>query len=627
MTGEDSPQPVDLARATDFALHGVRVRPSVRRIGDGAAQQTLEPRVMQVLVALARRFGEVVSRDALIATCWDGRIVGDEAITVCITKLRRIGLAHGAFRIETVPRVGYRMLEPEPSARGDRAPPRRRSTRALVLAAIAVAALAAGAVVYALRKPAPALPPPVPIVAVAPFKALSDDKAASAFARVADTEIAGGLQERLLQVTPAWTRGQRVDFIVGGSVSTAAGRSRVRTTLAEPGSQIVLWSAEYEGPSAEPLAQPIAARLASVIELASDARRSAGPRLQARTLALYLQTCDSAGLADSEIGHSLDRVLLDAPQLSRARLVRARSRLRESFFYPRAAFEVARSQAVADARETLRRDPRATESYAVLALALDGRRWSEREALLARSLATTPSVDSQDAMIRFLASTGRMDEAARRARTIATSGRVWGGVSWQVDYVIYLSGAKREALLYVNRDLAARPSDALLKLSKLLIAVGSDPAAIGEVVADPPRGIVAAIRPGTVDAFADFAAARQDGSETARQAAIRRIADAVRAQRLLPDQAIPMLANLGGLDEAFDLARRLARTDLAVRTGAVLSTGFLFGPDTAAMRRDARFTGLMRDFGLLQYWRRSGHWPDFCDTEPSSVCAAMKRSA
>ena len=164
-------------------------------------------------------------------------------------------------------------------------------------------------------------------------------------------------------------------------------------------------------------------------------------------------------------------------------------------------------------------------------------------------------------------------------------------------------------------------------MAKLLIAVGSDPAAVSDVVSDPPRGIVAAIRPGTAEAFATFAAARKDGSAAARRAAIRRLVDAVTAQRLLADQAIPMLANLGGLDEAFDLAHQLAGSDLATRTGAALSTGFLFGPDTAAMRRDPRFAGLMREFGLLDYWRRSGRWPDFCDTEPDSVCAAMKRPA
>jgi len=35
---------------------------------------------------------------------------------------------------------------------------------------------------------------------------------------------------------------------------------------------------------------------------------------------------------------------------------------------------------------------------------------------------------------------------------------------------------------------------------------------------------------------------------------------------------------------------------------------------TAAMRADARFIPLARDIGLVDYWRNSGHWPDFCAT-------------
>jgi hypothetical protein len=30
------------------------------------------------------------------------------------------------------------------------------------------------------------------------------------------------------------------------------------------------------------------------------------------------------------------------------------------------------------------------------------------------------------------------------------------------------------------------------------------------------------------------------------------------------------------------------------------------------MRRDARFLPLVRRIGLLDYWARTGAWPDFC---------------
>ena len=47
---------------------------------------------MQALVALARADGEIVTRDELIQSCWDGRIVGEDAIDRVIARLRRAAL-------------------------------------------------------------------------------------------------------------------------------------------------------------------------------------------------------------------------------------------------------------------------------------------------------------------------------------------------------------------------------------------------------------------------------------------------------------------------------------------------------------------------------------------------------
>src|ERR1700680_2909677 len=79
---------------------------------------------MQVLVALARADGAVVSRDELIQRCWEGRIVGEAAINRCIWKLRELSEAGGepTFRIETIPRVGYRIAAPDDAADHGTAP-------------------------------------------------------------------------------------------------------------------------------------------------------------------------------------------------------------------------------------------------------------------------------------------------------------------------------------------------------------------------------------------------------------------------------------------------------------------------------------------------------------------------
>jgi TolB-like protein/DNA-binding winged helix-turn-helix (wHTH) protein len=116
--------PADLAHEPSFRLGLTEVRPSILQVQrDGQAAQSLEPRMMQVLVVLAQAQGEVVSRRDLVERCWDGRVVGDNAINRIISRLRQLAAAaDGAdFVIETIPRVGYR-LTLGPAAAGHEPP-------------------------------------------------------------------------------------------------------------------------------------------------------------------------------------------------------------------------------------------------------------------------------------------------------------------------------------------------------------------------------------------------------------------------------------------------------------------------------------------------------------------------
>jgi DNA-binding winged helix-turn-helix (wHTH) protein len=145
-------RPIHLAREPHFRLGGMLVKPSLLEVGFAGRRQTLQPRVMQVLVALARSGGEVVSRDMLIETCWAGRIVGEDAINRCIGRLRRLAeSSEGAFAIDTVARVGYRLSAPAVAgAASDGRPPASRwSLRAALLLA-AAALLVAGRAAFGL---------------------------------------------------------------------------------------------------------------------------------------------------------------------------------------------------------------------------------------------------------------------------------------------------------------------------------------------------------------------------------------------------------------------------------------------------------------------------------------------
>lgn len=72
----------------------------------------LEPRVAYLLYHLANNSGTPISRENLMEKVWPGMVVGDEALTSAINKLRK---AFGDDRhhpevIETIPKVGYRLI-------------------------------------------------------------------------------------------------------------------------------------------------------------------------------------------------------------------------------------------------------------------------------------------------------------------------------------------------------------------------------------------------------------------------------------------------------------------------------------------------------------------------------------
>ena len=164
---------VRLAHEGPFDIGGLSVRPETRELvaADGR-REVLEPRVMQVLVCLWRADGAVLSRDDLLRTCWDGRVVGEDAINRVMSRLRKVALDHpeAGFRVETITKVGYRLVLDAAPDRSERpadhqaAPandhPAASPSRRRLLAGGVVAGLAgvAGAVAW-LRARRPALDP------------------------------------------------------------------------------------------------------------------------------------------------------------------------------------------------------------------------------------------------------------------------------------------------------------------------------------------------------------------------------------------------------------------------------------------------------------------------------------
>src|SRR5690242_54737 len=85
---------------------------TTNELGRGGDTVHVEPKAMEVLMALAGHAGEVVSREALLEAVWPGVVVGDEALTQSIIKLRKAlgDNPRAPSYIETISKRGYRLI-------------------------------------------------------------------------------------------------------------------------------------------------------------------------------------------------------------------------------------------------------------------------------------------------------------------------------------------------------------------------------------------------------------------------------------------------------------------------------------------------------------------------------------
>lgn len=82
------------------------------RIERGNERRSLEPKVMDLLFALASEPGRVFTHEELRQRLWPVVTVGDDSLVRCVSKLRK-ALATGSQPfLETVPKRGYRLVAP-----------------------------------------------------------------------------------------------------------------------------------------------------------------------------------------------------------------------------------------------------------------------------------------------------------------------------------------------------------------------------------------------------------------------------------------------------------------------------------------------------------------------------------
>ncbi|MCG6934888.1 MAG: winged helix-turn-helix domain-containing protein [Proteobacteria bacterium] len=105
---------MDNLEKTGFFIDGWRVSPDEGVLVRADEVVHLEPKVMEVLVYFASRPGEVITREELERDVWRGALIGYDAVTATVIKLRKALLdnARQPRIIATIPKKGYQLIVP-----------------------------------------------------------------------------------------------------------------------------------------------------------------------------------------------------------------------------------------------------------------------------------------------------------------------------------------------------------------------------------------------------------------------------------------------------------------------------------------------------------------------------------
>jgi DNA-binding winged helix-turn-helix (wHTH) protein/TolB-like protein len=628
---------IDLARETDFKLGSLRVRPARCEVESNGVPQTLQRRVMQVLVVLAQARGSVVSQDDLVIRCWRGLSVSDDAIYRCISKLRKLAADYpDSYAIEAIPGVGYRLSSPRYIELGEAAEFRTPHDRRFrFLAFVALAALGAlillGLVVWNSRGSAPGGSPPVRVT-VQPFDTLSNSKEARALARRLSNEIVNELGDSQIEIVmgeagPS-TRSEP-GLVVTGLMRDDASSVIVAVRVEDGATRAALWSMDFKRQrgQASDLPMEVAARVADVANIAIFARSANPPLTDNSALSALLQTNDMIRETQSDWAQMIERaqsVVARHPEFAFGHDVLAVAYVTasERINVPDRA-QAMKEAARREANLTLELDPADAGAYVVLS-------WLEptyrgREAWLLRGMKharhpKSPLGALYSSEAALLSDVGRLREAIS-SQQVAHATDEWGAPKTaQLARAHANSGNLPAAKAAIQKGVQRWPNHSGVRRVQRYIAGFYEQPSEALAIFDA-MDAQASSGENENEIWRSFVKAKTARSGRLRAETAVRIREAAGQEKISRENEILMLAALGETRQAMEAAN-----------SALLHKRFdswiLFAPVTRSLRQDPGFVGLASRMGLLDYWRETGKRPDFC-TNPAmrSECSPQLLAA
>jgi tetratricopeptide (TPR) repeat protein len=388
----------------------------------------------------------------------------------------------------------------------------------------------------------------------------------------------------------------------------------------------VLWSEEFKQQSGNitDLNQQASFTAARVLGCALDGFSTRKARLKPTVLKSYLNACallDETFFDDTSQAVSLlQQVTKDAPGFKPGwakLLIAETNRYQGLSERDKKAYAPQFRQLIASARKL---DPDIPEAYVAEIELLPGRDFYDEVRLIDRAAKTDPNnvfVLAARSLVMLLV--GRMDAAVEDARHAVSLDPLSPAIR----------SAYLQALIYSGRTDAARTE--LAEAERLWPSAST--------IVDARYRLY--LRYGNVAEAADALKLMQSGKVAAsrmREVFVRARLDPTNAN---VDRAVELATSSyrsrPGIDEMSDIIFTLGEFD---RTEELLNlllaasdesqfpyfVELLFRPPLADLRADPRFMQVAAHLGLVDYWRRSGDWPDFC-SDPDLPYECKKEAA
>jgi TolB-like protein/DNA-binding winged helix-turn-helix (wHTH) protein/Tfp pilus assembly protein PilF len=485
-------------RATKYRIGAYEIRVRTHELYKDNTKLKLRPQAFQVLEILLQRSPDVVTREEFRLALWSSEtfVDFDYALNTCIKELRGVlsDSAREPRYIETIPKVGYRLVVPvekvtaeiipeaqvtsipsTPSEETESGPIERPHRLRLIIAAIPLLLLAA-AIIYWKWPSRPQVATNRIILAVLPFENLTGDPTQDYFSDGLTEEMIsqlGRLDPSRLGViartsvmhykhsqAPLGEIGHElgVSYILEGSVRRDSNSLRVSAQLIQVKDQTHLWARQYDRELSNllNLQGEIAQEVADGIQLALGDRHRpshapASENLSATMVEaydLYLRgryfwnQRNTEGLAKA--AESFKQALVKDPSYAPAYAGLADTYALLGQLNPQMKPHEIMPQARAAALKALQLDERLAEAHTSLALISENYDydWQTAETEFRRAIELNPNyATAHHWYAEYLMWLGRQDEALQenaRAR--------------QLDPLSLIIAADRGAILYYSRQ-------------------------------------------------------------------------------------------------------------------------------------------------------------------------------